>query len=162
MQWDLAIGVVGTVASLCSLLISQPNWKSRTIHLVYSAALVLVIYLMTSRSAEISAELKTTQQKLVLIESIQHQAAGLLPTIPFSSSDDGTNRGTVLKVLSFLEKHKSELPETYGIVKKLADGAGLTEGAKPYLQGGKEQSESLEQAAKGVRAIVEGLAAGAK
>jgi hypothetical protein len=162
MNWDFAIAVVGAAASLCSLLIAEPTLRSRLVHVTYSAVIVIVIFIMTSRSAVVSTQLEDAARRLALIESIQQQADALLRTVPSSTSSPGENRGTLLKVISFLEKHRSELPDTYALVRNLAEGVGLTASAKPYFEGGSEQRESLAQAGTAVRAILEGLAAGKK
>ena len=163
MQWDFAIAIVGTAASLCSLLMSEPTLKSRLVHVIYTAAIVSVIFILTSQSAETSGKLAAANQRLALLQDIQRQARGLLTTIPFTmTSDPGANRGTLLKVISFLEKYKKELPDTYLLVGRLADGVGLTNAAKPYSEGGSEQRESLSQAGTAARSILEGLAADSK
>ena len=117
---------------------------------------------MTSRLVEEAAEVEKANQRIATIESIQRQAKALLSTIPTYTDSDGVNRGTVLKVLAFLERYHPELPVTFGKVQELADGVGLTERAKPYFEGGSEHSKSLRQAGTAVREIVEGLAIGAK
>jgi hypothetical protein len=162
MDWNLAIGTVGTAASVASLLIAQPNWKSRIIHVVYSASLVIVIFLMTTHSARITAELSETRQKYARLASVQIQAKDLLATMHTFSTDAGDNKGQVLKALAFLERHRSELPETYGTVQRLAEGAGLTVAAKPYFEGGREQQDSLRYAGSAVWGIIQGLAVGPK
>jgi hypothetical protein len=158
MQWDFAIAIVGTAASLCSVMMSEPTLKSRSIHVIYTAAIVLVIFILTSHSTEVSNRLAAANQRLSLLQDVQRQARGLLTTIPTFTSDPGTNRGTILKVISFLEKYKTELPDTYLVVGRLADGVGLTNAAKPFSEGGSEQRESLSQAGTAARSILEGLA----
>lgn len=160
MTTELLIGTVSACASLGSILLSKPNWKSKIIHVVYTAFICGLIFFMTSEMTEVSKELDEANDKIARLESIQRQAKSILGTIPTYASDPGTNRGTVLKVLAFLEKHKDEIPDTYVTVQNLAEGVGLTERSKGYFEGGKEHNESLGQAAKAAREIVEGLAAG--
>lgn len=159
MSWEFTVSLLGTVLSFASLVFARPNWKSRAIHFLYTGVIIAIMVFMTSRLIEETAISDKANQRIAAMQNIQIQAKSLLDTIPTYSSDEGTNRGTVLKVLSFLEKFHPELPITFSSIQKLANGVGLTEEAKPYFEGGREQSESFQQAGAAARSIVEGLAA---
>ncbi|GHD41057.1 hypothetical protein GCM10017083_04960 [Thalassobaculum fulvum] len=158
------ITVVGSLASVLSLLIAQPSWKSRFIHVAYTSAVVMIMVVLSVHYVELENQLADANRKLAYLQNTRDQASSLLKTIPdsYRPTSTGDNRGTVLKGLAFLESHKDELPDMYEIVKRLAESLGLFASTKPYFEGGREQGESLADAASAVRDLIEGLAAGAK
>ena len=159
-DYNVIIAVVGTGASLCSLLIAQPNWKSKAVHVIYTGVLAFTVFAMTSYQSDLSTQLDASNAQIRKMQSISGQAAAILPSMKSYSLDQGANRGKILKALAFLEKHRKEIPDTYETVRSLASNAGLTEDVQPYFEGGSEQQDAIASAASAVTAIVEGLSSG--
>jgi hypothetical protein len=153
---NFTIAVVGAVASIGSLLIAAPTWKSRTIHFFYTLVVVLVVFLLSSRTFEVESRLNETRAELAKRTSLEVQAQALLDSFP-RSRGTGESRGIILASLAFLEKYKQDIPDTYAIAKSIAER--VKDMNKPYFEGGSEQQEYLRDAAAAMEQVIRGLAA---
>src|SRR5450631_397635 len=131
----ILIGIVGSVASIVSLFVAKPDVKSRVIHVAYSLLVVIITSAAVIFNGAVLQRLETAnsethqlQEKLLIFQSRTSEARKLLDARGYSSTDDtGRNRGFILSGLSFLEKNRLLFPDTYDLVKKMADGAKVTE-----------------------------------
>jgi hypothetical protein len=153
---NLTIGIVGAVASLGSLLIAAPDWKSRAIHFFYTSVVVLVVALLSSMTFEIQSRLNETRAELTKRSSLEVQAQALLESFPRLRST-GEPRGIILSSLAFLEKYKQEIPDTYAIAKGIAER--VSDANKPFFEGESEQQDYLRDAATAMEQVIRGLAA---
>ncbi|WP_054888531.1 MULTISPECIES: hypothetical protein [unclassified Pseudomonas] len=107
MDIGYSVGIVGSIASIISLFIAAPSWRSRAVHAIYVLIVTVLGSLYVGHSAKLSAY--TDQEK---------QAQKILQSADLSS--DGSTRGFILASLSFLEKNKDSFPDTYASAKQLA------------------------------------------
>lgn len=137
MDLIIIIGLIGSVASVIGIILALPTWKSRLIHAAYG----LFITVLSAGVAHYYTQLNKSKdfeiQARKLLDQMEHQ-------------DD--DRAVMLAGLAFLEKHKSDFPETYGATKELCISAGVV---------GSEKSDKYMSTSDGSRAVkgmLEGLA----
>ena len=125
----LLLTIIGSVASLVSLLISAPNLKSRIIHLIYAVVLTVLTGCSFLFINNIEIENTKLSSEVMKYENTSKNAERILRTYD-NTSDVGTNRGFILTSFAFLEKNKAQFPETYNLAKELiTDGILVTKSA---------------------------------
>jgi hypothetical protein len=115
----LTIGLVGSLASIISLFIAAPGWKSKLTHIFYA----LVVTAIATIAFEYKNERTIAQMELNRMKDIEQQAHILLSSRDQSTS--GSAKGFMLASLTFLEKNKDLFPETYIRAKSLCQNAGF-------------------------------------
>ena len=145
----IVLGVVGSVASVVGVLIAAPTLKSRVIHISYGLCIsVLAISLVTYQHRVTDAERRIAEMK-----SIEREAATLLVGFDFTTS--GSMAGFMLAAMSFLEKHKERLPDTYARAVALCENSGClkSEGSE-----GMEHFRSMQDASTSLKYLIQGVA----
>ena len=149
MDIGYAIGIAGSIASLITLFVAAPTWKSRVVHAIY----VLVVTVLSGVYVAHESQLK----KYTALES---QAQKILATADLSS--DGSARGFILAALSFLEKHRLEFPDTYDSARKLALASGILESKQNDGMERLYQGWRLQDVGSAMQALLTGIAGGTK
>lgn len=137
MNIIVAIGLVGSIASIVGIALAVPTWKSRALHIIYGLSI-------TALSGGLAHYYTATSQAY----DFEIQARKILNQTEFQHDD----RAVMLAGLAFLEKHKSDFPETFTAAKELCVSAGVV---------GSDKSDKYLSTADGARAIkgmLEGLA----
>lgn len=170
MNAIVLLGILGSVASISSLLISAPTNKSKIIHAVYAFLLVAVVgsafifnQAQLTELAEAEMRAERLQLRIEEIASVKSGAKAILDSKSsyFSSSDVGENRGFILTAFSFMEKNKSYFPESYEIAKKLIiDGLKISESAGYFGNEQFDESKRMYDGALTMRQLLKGIAAG--
>lgn len=169
MDSVVLLGIMGSVASIASLLISAPTITSRIIHAVYGFLIVMVVGSAFIFNQEKISELATAEQKASELQaeidqmnSIKIGAKSILENKSYySTSDVGENRGFILSAFAFLEQHKSTFPESYQIAKTLLiDGLNIVESAGYYGTESTDEQKRMRDGADAMRELLEGIAAG--
>ncbi len=112
MDIGYSVGIAGSIASLISLFIAAPSWRSRFVHAIY----VMIVTTLASAYVAHSAQLAAYAE-------MERQAQKILASADLST--DGNARGFILASLSFLEKNKADFPDTYDSAKKLAESSDV-------------------------------------
>jgi hypothetical protein len=146
MEAILAIGVVGSVASVISLLLAAPNIKSRLLHVSYAAFITVLATVMFHLS-----------QRLQDYRRTERQAAAIVETADLSTT--GSMAGFMLASLSVLEKNKILLPDTYACAMRLCDSAGCTEYVGESSTGDYQHFLRMQEASSAMMALMRGVAA---
>ena len=145
MDIGYSIGIAGSIASLITLFIAAPSWRSRLVHAFY----VLLVTTLASAYVAHSAQLAEYKE-------MEKQARKILASADLST--DGSTRGFILVTLSFLEKNKANFPDTYESAKKLAEASGVLvskqeEGTERLYQGWR-----LQDVGSAMRSLLSGIA----
>jgi hypothetical protein len=163
----ILIGIVGSVASIVSLFLAKPDLKSRVIHAAYSLFIVIiagsaVVYngSVLQRLEKANSETQQLQEKLFIFQSRTLEAKKLLDARGYSSTDDtGKNRGFILAGFSFLEKNRLLFPDMYELVKKMSDGAKITQfSGNIATQEYYDEKHRMADAAEAMAGILRGIA----
>jgi hypothetical protein len=169
MDSVVLLSILGSVASLSSLLISAPTLRSKIIHAIYGFLLVVVvgssfIYNQDKISELAISEQKSQslQEKIDRMDSVSLGAKAILEGKSYSSpSDVGKNRGFILTSFAFMEKNKASFPESYEIAKKLIiDGIKITESADYFGEETYNEQKKMEDGASAMRELLHGISAG--
>lgn len=139
------VGLVSSIAGIVALLLPAQGWRQRAIHVVYGMS----ISILASRALNY-------QSKIRAMSAIEKQAAILLETTDFG--DGASARGFILASLSFLEKHRAELPETYLRASKLAENSGVLVNKQDDGMARLYQGWSMIEAAGAMKQLVRGIA----
>jgi hypothetical protein len=118
----VVLGIVGSVASVIGVLISAPGVKSKVIHIVYALFLTAIAASAVGYYNRMSAARKEIDE----INRIEREAKAILDSS--DRSTEGSMAGLMLAGLSFLEKYKARLPETYARAIKVCEASGLYAG----------------------------------
>ncbi|TAJ10418.1 MAG: hypothetical protein EPO61_02980 [Nitrospirae bacterium] len=143
----VAIGLVGSIASIIGILIAAPGWKSKTVHVSYG---LLVTVLATG--------VFSYQTQLSELTQIENQVERIVKSADLST--DGSQRGFMLASLAFLEKHKDRFPETFARAKSLCDNVGVTESKQESALERMYQGWRLTDGATAMKYLLSGIAAG--
>lgn len=149
MDIGYAIGIAGSIASLITLFVAAPTWKSRVVHAVY------VLFVTVLAGAYVAHE-----SQLAKYTALESQAQKILATADLSS--DGSTRGFILLSLSFLEKHRLEFPDTYDSARKLAIGSGVLESKQNDGMERLYQGWRLQDIGNAMKALLAGIAGTSK
>jgi hypothetical protein len=141
----IVLGVVGSVASVIGLLIAAPGIKSRLIHVAYGLAITVVSSLAVGYYTQVAQIHRMEKEAQAILDSSDRSSAGSMD-------------GFMLASLSFLEKYKSQLPDTYARAEKVAEASGL------YASGGSDSNEidhfaNLQQGSSAMYYLLTGVAA---
>lgn len=145
MDIGYAIGVAGSIASLITLFVAAPTWKSRVVHAIY------VLFVTVLAGAYVAHE-----SQLAKYTALESQAQKILATADLSS--DGSTRGFILLSLSFLEKHRLEFPDTYDSARKMAIGSGILESKQNDGMERLYQGWRLQDIGSAMKALLSGIA----
>lgn len=104
--WGL-FGVLGSLASMLSLFISENTKWAKFVHAGYSALIVAMILGFISYQEDVKSQIG----ELAEMKKIERQATSLAN--PQDLSTHGNMLGYSLSVLAFLEKHRDKYPDTY-------------------------------------------------
>lgn len=114
-SWQLGIALVGTAASLSSVFLAEPNLRSRALHIIYSAAILTIIFLMTSFTSRLEVALadantvvEQTKIEIAEIEKIRNRADAIYQRM-YTGVDPGANAGNILLAFSFLKPTKKDI-----------------------------------------------------
>ena len=158
MEPIILIGILGSLASLISLLISTKIENPKWAHIIYSFLIVIIVGLSILYSSEIKRENTSLSDELTSIKSIEHNAKRILKSFP-NSYATGENRGFILTSFAFIEKYKSEFPETYQLSRTLVkDGLKIEksfEGEGIYEE--VAERDRLEDGSDAMRYFLKGL-----
>jgi len=154
----LIVGLVSGIATLISFLIDKANIGGKYIHALYVfcvtvLASVLVISVSTSQS-----ENEALAAKIEEISSIEYEAAQVLDNS--KRSTDGQQRGFIFASLALLERHKSEVPNSYELAKKFALASGVLENKQENGTDRLYQGWRLDDASQAMESLLLGLSAG--
>ncbi|MBN9627124.1 MAG: hypothetical protein ABS39_11240 [Acidovorax sp. SCN 65-28] len=138
-------GFVGSIASIITLFVAAPDWKSRVVHAFY----VLLVTTLASAYAVHSSKLSEYTE-------IEKQAHRILKSADLSS--DGSTRGFVLLSLSFLEKNKQQFPDTYDSARKLAISSGVLESKQEDAMDRLHQGWRLKDVGEAMQSLLAGIA----
>lgn len=147
-----ALGIVGTIASLVSLLIAAPTARSRLVHVVYALFITALALGMASYQKKAS----DAEQRVVEMRKIEREASALLSGFDFTTS--GSMSGFMLAALSFLEKHKAELPDTYQRAQTLCENTGCLKASNGDYNSSMEHFRDLQDASSAMKYLVQGIA----
>jgi hypothetical protein len=145
MDLGYSIGFAGGVASLITLFVSAPSWRSRVVHAIYVLAITVLA------GAYIAHQSRITE-----LTSVEHEARVLFESADLSS--DGSTRGFILASLSFMEKHKARFPDTYEHAKQLAVNSGVLASKQEMATERLYQSWKLADVGAAMRSLLQGLA----
>ena len=115
----IVLGIIGSVASIVGLFIAAQGWRSKVIHVIYA----LVITYVAGLAIQYNNKLDAARQQLEEMHRIETQAQAILNSS--DRSTEGSMDGFMLASLSFLEKYKAQLPDTYARAVKVAEASGL-------------------------------------
>jgi hypothetical protein len=148
----LVLGVVGSVASVIGLLIAAPTVKSRAVHVAYGIFIAgLAIVLVTYQHRVTDAERRIEEMK-----SIERDAATLLSGFDFTTS--GSMAGFTLAAMSFLEKHKDRLPDTYARAATLCESSGCLKTSNSDYSSSMEHFRDMQDASSALKYLIQGIA----
>jgi len=145
MDIGSAIGLAGSVASLITLFVAAPTWKSRVVHALY----VLVVTLLAGAYVGHAA-------RLAEYTELEKQAQKIISSADLSS--DGSTRGFILLSLSFLEKNQQHFRDTYDSARKLAMASGVLESKQSDGEERLFQGWRLQDVGAAMMALVSGIA----
>lgn len=94
----LALGILGSLASIVALFLPAQSWRQRTIHAIYCAAIIGLAYFVVEY-----------QKRLDRVASIERAASKMVA----DREMEYTHLGYVQASLAFLEKNKDLYPDTY-------------------------------------------------
>jgi hypothetical protein len=94
----LALGILGSMASIIALFLPAQSWRQRAVHALYCAAIILLAYLVVDY-----------QQRLDRVASIERVASKMVA----DREMEYTHLGYVQASLAFLEKNRDLYPDTY-------------------------------------------------
>ena len=151
------LSIIGSVASLVSLLIAKTN--SKTIHIAYAVVLTIIAGGSMIMIDNVEKELERAKIKTSYYESMSEEANNILKTYPNSHYDVGGNRGFILTTFAFLEKSKDSIPETYVLAKILVtDGLKITESvSEEKLRDVFDERKRMEDGAKTMKSMLDGI-----
>ena len=160
----IALSIVGSIASIVSLLIAAPNVKSRVVHVVYALLLTVVAGLAVLNSKQQSiqfdkseTEKSKLEQKVIELTSLKIEARKMLESRGYySTTDNGSNRGFFPAGMGFLERNKEVFPELYETSKELGRGIGITQSSGDLTDF--DEGRRLKDGAAAMRSILEGIA----
>ena len=99
------------------------------------------------------------QTRLSKISKIENQAKALLRS---QETDQTDSRGFILAALSFLEKHKDTMPDTYKRAAQFAENSGVLDNKQDDAVERLHQSWCLQDGASAMKQLLIGIAGPAK
>lgn len=150
----VVVGAVGSIASVIALLIAAPGLKSKFIHLAYG----ILITILAGGIVEYQHRVSAAQRQIEELSRIERQAKAILGTADLSTS--GSMAGFMLATLSFLEKFKDRLPDTYARAVKLCENSGCLDSGYGKDQNSMTHFYSMQEASAAMEYLMRGIAAG--
>jgi hypothetical protein len=148
----VVLGIVGSVASVIGLLIAAPTVRSRAVHIAYGIFIsALGVGLVTYQHRVSEAE-----RRIAEMRSIEREARTLLSGFDFTTS--GSMSGFMLAALSFLEKHKERLPDTYARAVTLCENAGCLKTMNTGYSSSMEHFRDMQDGSSALKYLIQGLA----
>lgn len=137
---------------MIGVLIAAPNHKSRLVHIAYGVFIsVLAVGVVTYQHRVSDAERRITEMK-----RIEREASTLLYGFDFTTS--GSMAGFMLAAMSFLEKHKERLPDTYARAIALCDNSGCLKTRNSEVGSSMEQFRNMQDASSALKYLIQGIA----
>lgn len=160
MEPIITISVLGSIASIVSVLISGPTVKSKLVHVSYALILTAVVGSSVLYTERVNQDKAALEQKLKEKDMLSKQAEHLLAKYKDGVySDSGDYRGSILGALAFLEKHQNIVPDSYQRAKELAEGGLQIYATTPVIGQDKyDEEKRLRDGAKAMRILIESLA----
>ncbi len=168
MNSYVLIGILGSVASIVSLLIAAPTIRSKLIHMLYGFLLTVVVGSSFIYNQDLESELSASKKNQELLtkeiermNSIKFGALEILKNRGYlSTTDIGENRGFILTAFTYLEKHRAEFPESYKIAKELImDGLKITKSSGTVGSDGYyDEKKRMSDGAATMFALLRGIA----
>ncbi len=165
----LLLTIIGSVASLVSLLISKPDKKSKMIHFTYAVILTLlaggsILFIKNNEINSIheqnllNAKVDSLSSSLASYEDFSNNANRIFNQYIYTTNV-GDNRGFILTSFAFLEKNKDRFPETYQIAKELiVKGILITKSAPDRdLDEKWNEEKRMKDGAATMKSLLEGL-----
>lgn len=94
----IALGALGSIASIVALFLPAQTWRQRAIHALYCAAIIVLAYYVVGY-----------QQRLDRVASIERVASKMVEDREINY----THLGYVHASLAFLEKNRDLYPDTF-------------------------------------------------
>jgi len=153
----LLLSLVGSIASIVSVLIAKTN--SKFVHITYAVLLTILAGGSTLMLGNVEKKLEIAKIKASFYESMSEEANNILKTYPNNLYDVGGNRGFILTSFSFLEKSKDRFPETYILAKELvSNGLKIAESvSEEKLQDVWDERKRMDDGAKAMKSMLEGI-----
>ncbi len=148
--WE-AFGAFGSLASIISLLIAAPGWRSKAVHVIYSLVMIGMVISFMSYQEEVKESLAELEQ----MKRIEKQAEFLLNHEDRSSS--GAMAGYIQAGLAFLEKHRALYPETYERAKKLCEKSGCTDVGLSKGNDSMDHFRRMQDASSSMYMLIKGI-----
>ena len=148
------VGLGGAVASIMALFKATDRRKVAAIHAIYLLSLCATVASYTSTKLSAERNLTEKNEELRLLLSPETQARSLLHKEEFRFSD----QGFMLAVLTFLEKHKEQFPDTYRGAEAICEVNGLFESEE---DGGLNTSFKQIDGRSAMKSLLEGISSGA-
>lgn len=144
-------GILGSFASVLSLWIAAPNWKSRFIHIAYSLFIVgLGVWFMSYQQG-----VERSLSELEQIKRIERQAGFLTGNVDLSTA--GNMQGYMQAVLAFLEKNRKLYPETYERAKLLCSNSGCADSGYGEGKNTTTHFYSMQEASSAMQMLIKGV-----
>jgi hypothetical protein len=122
------------------------------VHIAYGIFIsVLAIGLIAYQHRVTDAEGRIAEMK-----SIEREAATLLSGFDFTTS--GSMAGFMLAAMSFLEKHKERLPDTYARAVALCENSGCLKTRNSDYSSSMEHFRNMQHASAALKYLVQGVA----
>ena len=151
MDLIIILGIVGSVASVIGLLISAPNNKSRLVHVAYGIFIsILAVGVVTYQHRVNDAE-----RRIVEMQRIEREAEKLLSGFDFTTS--GSMAGFMLAAMSFLEKHKDRLPDSYSRAVVLCENSECLKTKNAEGLTSMEHFRNMQDASTALKYLVQGI-----
>lgn len=152
------IGLVSGVATIISLLIDKANLGGKYIHAIYVFAVTILASTLTISVASSKAENEALVAEIKKISSIEYEATEILNNA--KRATDGQQRGFILASLALLERHKSEVPDSYDIAKQFSVASGILQNKQESGTDRLYQGWRLTEASEAMESLLLGLSAG--
>lgn len=144
-------GVLGAFASILSLWIAAPSWKSRFVHIAYSLFIVgLGVWFMSYQQG-----IERTLSELEQIKRTERQAEFLTGNVDLSTA--GNMQGYMQAVLAFLEKNQKLYPETYERAKLLCVNSGCADSGYGEGKNSMRHFYSMQEASSAMKILIKGV-----
>ncbi|MNL44830.1 hypothetical protein D3C87_1674310 [compost metagenome] len=147
----IILGIVGSVASVIGLLISAPNHKSRLVYVAYG----IFISILAVGAVTFQHRVSDAERRIVEMQRIEREAAQLLSGFDFTTS--GSMAGFMLAAMSFLEKHKDRLPDSYYRAVVLCENSECLKTKNAEGLTSMEHFRNMQDASTALRYLVQGI-----
>lgn len=154
----LIVGLVSGIATLISFLIDKANLGGKYIHAVYVFCVSILVSVLVISISTSQSENEALVAKIEEISSIEYEATEVLSHA--KRSTDGQQRGFIFASLALLERHKSDVPDSYELAKKFALASGVLENKQENGTDRLYQGWRLDDASQAMESLLLGLAAG--